>query len=211
VLSRKYESGAINYDMYCGLACMLVAADISTFVNRLTALVKDPGLRMSLGEAGKKHARKNYDWKIIYQRYIDLFNDLRKIRKDSGEKWCVAIPPTPPTAPDKQTPDQLFGHFATRRILMDDAFEVLLHTLPRFLSEYKNLSRTSLFSFSQGFLPSDEMVSQLFLHSGTTLQSFSINTGAPADTVVTACIILAKMGLLRLIPADGRADLVAGS
>jgi starch synthase len=202
VLSRKYESGEINYDMYCGLSCVLVAADNSMFVRKLATLVENPNLRMSLGQAGQKHARENFDWKIIYQRYADLFNDLRKVRKENGEKWCVALPSTLHAAPDKQAPDQLFGHFATRKILLQDVFEVVTDTPTSLVSEYKNLSRKALFSFSQVLLPSEEMVTQLALHSGSTLQAFAIATSTSPERVITACVMLVKMGLLRLVPAD---------
>lgn len=208
-ISRRYESGEINYDMYCGLSCVLVAADNSIFAQKLAVLVENPNLRMSLGQAGQKHARENYDWKIIYQRYVLLFDELRKVRKENGKKWCVALPSALHAAPDKQSPDQLFGHFATRKILLEDVFEVVTNTPPLLVAEYKKLSQTALFSFSQVLLPSEEMVRQLSLHSGSTLQAFSIATGMPPEEVITACVMLVKMGLLRLVPADGRAGLGA--
>lgn len=202
LLSRKYETGEINYDMYCGLSCVLVAADSTVFIQKLALLVNNPRLRRSLGDSGKKHVKENLDWKIIYQRYELLFNDLDGIRVATGEKWCASLPLTLCAAPDKQAPDRLFGHFATRKILMEDIFEAVKDESNTFLSNYKKLSNTPLFSFSRPLLPSEAMVRLLFSNSGSSLAVFAEKTNTPPNSVVTACVILVKMGLLTVRPAN---------
>jgi starch synthase len=205
-LSRKYEAGEINYDMYCGLSCMLVAVDQPAFEEKLTALVESPSLRASLGAAGKKHVKDTYDWRVVYQRYEALFEELREIRLRKGGEWRRSFPQGLHAAPDKQTPDHLFGHFSTRKVSLSDIFEITTSSSGSLVSDYRKLSRTPLFSFAQVFLPSDEVVSQFFANSGSTLASFAIATEIPPDQVIVACITLVKMGFLKLIPSGNSTD-----
>jgi starch synthase len=202
LLAKKYEAGTLNYDMYCGLSCVLVAADIPVFTEQLSRLVENSSLRKSLGRAGKEHVLRHLDWKIIYQRYKELFDELAEIRAFSGSKWLTSLPQSVRASPDRRSPDQLFGHFATRTISMHDVLEAAPQSQTTLLSQYRKLSADPLFSFAQSLLPSEKLVGQLLSTSGSTLAAFAVEANTAPDRVISACVILMKMGLLSVKPGN---------
>jgi glycosyltransferase involved in cell wall biosynthesis len=50
----------------------LAYTTFAEFSEMVTRLLKDPGLRASMGEAGRRYVMENYDWNVVIARYEDF-------------------------------------------------------------------------------------------------------------------------------------------
>lgn len=53
--------------------------DYNSFAAGLEELLADDKKRMSMGEKGRLYVRKNYDWELIEERYVSVFNGLIEV------------------------------------------------------------------------------------------------------------------------------------
>jgi glycosyltransferase involved in cell wall biosynthesis len=56
----------------------LFYADRDEFVEGLTTLVADEGLRAALGRNGREYVRRHYRWDIVVSKYERMIGELRK-------------------------------------------------------------------------------------------------------------------------------------
>src|SRR5215813_850034 len=75
-LADGYDLGIYNYDYYCGYNSQLVAVDIHDLSSALRTLVCEPSIRRGMGRAGRKRAREEFDWTVVFNRYQALWKDL---------------------------------------------------------------------------------------------------------------------------------------
>ncbi len=124
-IAHLYESGALNYDYMLYRTAMAVSVDAGMLADRLTALVSDPDLRRRLGETGRRRARSDYDWAIIYRRYQELWEELTAIRlRDYAadrSRWDAA----PRAAAGHRDPFEAFAGFSTHVLQVDTRVELV--------------------------------------------------------------------------------------
>ncbi len=201
-ISQKYEAGIINYDMYCGLTCMMIAPDADFFQNCLASLVENTELRISMGQSGRKHVRENLDWRIIHRRYQELFLELEKIREARGALWQRSRPQTLCSLPDKLPPEKIFSSFATKRASVDDMIRVTKGEQSGLIERFRELSRDPLFSFAAKVLPAIATVRWILDGDGKTLAQLSASSGVSSMELLAGTAILKKMGLVSTISPD---------
>lgn len=102
------------YNLYCGHVSQATAVDIAAAADALSALAVDPGLRRKLGEAGRRRARENFDWRAVIGAYQALWNELAEIR--AGAQEVAAVGPGASPTPLRDDPYVLFAHYPTRSI-----------------------------------------------------------------------------------------------
>ncbi|MGA0608281.1 glycosyltransferase family 4 protein [Phenylobacterium sp. VNQ135] len=112
-VALAYEAGAMNYDQLLYRTCAAVSMDYGVLLDRLTALVRDPDLRRRMGETGRRRAREDYDWAVVYRRYQALWDELTAVReRDYAERrdyWDRA----PRATPGHREPFEAFAGFST--------------------------------------------------------------------------------------------------
>jgi alpha-maltose-1-phosphate synthase len=113
-LAFRYAIGADDYDQYLFGACGAVAVDIEGAANAFERLFTDRDLRLAMGEAGKKRAREQYDWKVIVPRYAELWQELADLRR-SAEEHCPRLSGRP-WHPPRDDPFALFQTYPTRKL-----------------------------------------------------------------------------------------------
>lgn len=202
-VANKYEAGSISYDIYCGLTCMMIAADHVEFRRRLQQLVEDPALRAALGNSGREHVKANLDWRVIYQRYRNLFAELDETRTAQGPAWEASRRRRSLGSPDRMTPSKLFAGFATHSITMKDVLLVVEHDQAPLVDRYQALAQDPLFSFAKSILPSTEVVAMFSACSGKTLQTIAADLKRSPAQVAAVTAILLKMGLVQLTVDGG--------
>jgi glycosyltransferase involved in cell wall biosynthesis len=117
-LARRYRADLDSYGAYIGRTAQFSAADPQAVVEAYQRLVGDAGLRRRLGEAGRRHARENYDWSVIIPRYEALWNELAARRKHDDE---IAAPQAGRAAePLRHDPATLFAHYPSRTLADSD-------------------------------------------------------------------------------------------
>ena len=198
LLGRAYEAGGHNYDFYTGLACQLVSLDLEQLKQRLAELVADPAMRRRMGAAGREHARAEFDWSVIFKRYLDLWAHLAEVRARAARDatWARRLAGAPRCSPGRLDPFRVFSVYPTHRV--GPQTRVLWHDAA---PVYKELAAHPLFVFAGQILPRADVVERLgkAAASGTrTVQELATEAGLEVGSAVRAVAILAKMGLVRL-------------
>lgn len=49
-------------------------ADVEDLARHLDALIRDPGLRHKLGEAGRKHAIEHFDYRLVAKQFVEILS-----------------------------------------------------------------------------------------------------------------------------------------
>lgn len=83
-LARDYASDAMNFSTYIGHMSTMAAVDVDACAQALTILATRPDLRRTMGENGRRHARKTFDWAVIIAAYEHLWTELNEIRAAAG-------------------------------------------------------------------------------------------------------------------------------
>lgn len=157
-LANRHALGIDTYDLYCGFSSSFVAVDVQCTAKSFTSLFCSAELRHSMGEAGRRRARADFDWKAVIPRYQELWDELREIRTcgpelpPEAQKWAASLDPFDafadyPTA--TLTP-------ATVLILADPDPAVSARHLDA-------LTKLKMVSFTQAVLPTSSELVQLLL------------------------------------------------
>jgi starch synthase len=79
-VSRAYEEGRFNHELYVGSVSLSTSVDVSACEQALVTLLSNPTLRGRMGDSGRRRAREVYDWSRIIPRYEDLWRELGERR-----------------------------------------------------------------------------------------------------------------------------------
>ena len=117
-LAVGHETGAMSYDRYCWAAASTTSVDMGHLTDALSALIANPGIRRTMGQAGRKRAREVYDWPTIYRQYQALWSDLnaRRIAARTDSAWQARLAEAPKTLATNLDPFLTFGHYPTGHI-----------------------------------------------------------------------------------------------
>lgn len=114
LLADAFGAETVTYDRYCGHACLASAVEIGATRDAFTALIADPTLRRRMGDAGRRRARRLYDWSVVIAAYQELWAELNARRRHAAES---APRPSAGTAwPLRPDPFTLFAHYATHTL-----------------------------------------------------------------------------------------------
>ncbi len=199
-LARSYETGMINYDLYCGLTCQMVSLDLGAFAERLFELVTQPELRYRLGEAGRRRVRELFDWPVVYRQYQELWAELQAIRlaaqRDPDQQRLLQSAPR--SAAGRIDPFLAFASYPTSPVEATTVVELARHADgPR----YREVISDALFTYADGHLPAPDLVDALFaaLREGPdTVDQLATRVGLGVGDSLRAVSVLAKMSLIKL-------------
>jgi alpha-maltose-1-phosphate synthase len=77
----RYLAENDNYDQYIGNVSQCTAVDVPAAAAACVRLIQDSNLRRRLGEAGRRRARRVFDWSVVVGRYQALWHELRELRR----------------------------------------------------------------------------------------------------------------------------------
>lgn len=201
LLARGYESGADDYDFYCGLSCQTVAADWRALAERLSDLIANPDLRRSMGGAGQVRAREVFDWAVVYRQYQAVYRQLAELRGAAlaNPEWQARLAAAPEAASSRMDPFRSFGHYPTA-LIQPGTLVAARPAATR--AAYEHLAAHDLFNAAVKVLPAPEVVERLLasLQQGMlSAQVLAERTGIDLGSTVMTASVLAKMGLVRLV------------
>jgi alpha-maltose-1-phosphate synthase len=115
---RRYRTGQDSYGGYIGRTAQFTATAPEAAADAYARLIGDDALRRRMGEAGRDHARRQFDWSVIVPRYEELWRDLAARRATDSE----TAPRRPGAAIDplRDDPAAVFAHYPTRVLTDDD-------------------------------------------------------------------------------------------
>jgi alpha-maltose-1-phosphate synthase len=142
-LADQVARRAYDHFSYIGLVSQSTAVDIDACARAIMTLAGDADLRGRMGEAARRRAETVYDWRIVMQQYLELWNELAALR--AAAPMTGARRPTETVHPDYPDPFSLFRANPTRVLESED--EVRLADLDgRFLLE--QLRKNALHTFA---------------------------------------------------------------
>ena len=117
-LAFRYAAGLDNYDRYLGHVSQSAGIDAEAAAAAYGRLIADPELRRTMGEAGRRHAREHFDWRVVIAAYQDLWTALaaRRARADVVAPLAAGRP-ADPLRPD---PFALFAGYPSHVLGPDD-------------------------------------------------------------------------------------------
>lgn len=193
--AKSHEAGSLTYDIYCGLTCQTISLSMHALVEKLTLLVENPALRQKMGEAGKVHAREQFDWSVIYQQYQALYAHLHALRASPTAKQNAPFH----VSPSRLDPFQSFGHYPSA--LIQPRTRVAL-SASKALETYCQLIEDPLFNYATQVLPKTGHVEKILStleEDVLDLESLAAKTQFTLGETVLAVAVLAKMNLVYLM------------
>jgi glycosyltransferase involved in cell wall biosynthesis len=199
--AKMHEAGTITYDIYCGLSCQTVSISMVSLIEKLTLLVENSALRQKMGAAGKNRAKTEFDWRVVYPQYQNLYAQLHNLRLSAQQNvtWQALLQTAPRLAASRLDPFHSFRHYPTA--LIQSTTRVALQT-NNALAAYSELMKNPLFNYAVQVLPNlvivEKIVNALNLKT-LSLQELSQQSGVNLGETVLAVAVLVKMDLMRFV------------
>lgn len=104
----RYISGADTYDVYIAGVSQLCFVDLAQTAQWLVRLAGDANLRKKLGDAGRRTAQEDFDWKAVLPKYKQVWREqLERLRREKAQ---------PSTAWQRHDPAKTFAGFPSRAL-----------------------------------------------------------------------------------------------
>jgi hypothetical protein len=155
----------------------------------------DPALRRRMGAAARERAAAQFDWRIVVNRYQQLWAELAERRRSAPES--VPRKPGRPVQPARADPYQAFASYATGTLGPNDVIELMPGATP---AMFDTVAGSSLIAFAKAVNPpAGEMhriLETLKDGSRTVAQLGEDWPQAARATRARSLLWLAKMGLV---------------
>ena len=167
-LAQRHALGVDTYDMYCGLTSSLVSVDIGAATEAFKALFQSSNLRKTMGEAGRKKARQQFDWSVVIGQYEALWQGLATIRKAAASapqgSW-----------PARQDPFHLFASYPSSSLTEQTALRRRHDTVDQSLAFFEGLMKLVMVTFARPAMPSPtELRAMIAAASGKQERSYTV-------------------------------------
>jgi alpha-maltose-1-phosphate synthase len=195
-LAGRYDLGIDNYDHYCGYSSQLVAVDVHDLTSALRTLVTESNIRRAMGQAGRKRARDEFDWTVVFSRYQALWKDLAERRRSNTA--CGARL-SRRKRPDRPDPFTLFASYPSVHIGPRTKFQKRPGiTLDTAVSR-RDLHTTN---FATLVLPDPKLIRDLMTQvtddAWTEFHTLArVRSGGSEASIARALVWLTKMGVFR--------------
>jgi alpha-maltose-1-phosphate synthase len=194
-LAQRYDDGVDSYDQYCGHTSQAVAVDGAQLAQAYERLIQDAGLRRQLGENGRRRAREEFDWQVVFGRYRALWSELDERRRADA----ALAPALPQAVPDRLDPFAVFASYPSAQLTPESMVELVPDASLAQLREYREMA---INRFAAASLPTLEEFGQIFgsIESRPMQVDELLDTLGPCDrpTLLRGLVWLCKMDLLRI-------------
>jgi hypothetical protein len=185
-----------SYDGYLWAAAASASTDAGILADRLAALIENPDLRRTMGEAGRRRARETFEWSHVFGRYQALWAELSARREAAHvgpeAAWLTSAPRVAPAWLD---PFHAFGHYPTALIQADTDVALAADATQ---AVYRERKAHMLFGGLR--LPDHVAVAMLdrLARGRASVAELAAAAGLGVDASVYIVGLLAKMELVRL-------------
>ena len=122
-LAEYHADDRINYDHYVGTTSQCTVVEVQACADAYVQLIDSPELRRQMGEAGRRRAMDNFDWRHIIAEYRNLWAELAE-RRLGGTEELAPCPAGVAADPRREDPFVLFSSYPTR--VLDEQTRVTL-------------------------------------------------------------------------------------
>ncbi len=198
----RQELGIDTYDRYCGHTCQFAAVDTAASVDAFVRLASDPELRATMGDAGKKHAKANFDWSVVVGRYQALWQQLAKLRAEAPESASHDSAGRHVPYPGRMDPFDVFEHYATEPLSDEHRVSIPEGSGPERLKTYRELSTTN---YASAVLPDQKLCNQVLnvlakRGTMTVAQMLKITANDQVIPLKRALVWMMKIDVVRIEP-----------
>jgi len=195
-LAHRYDLGIDNFDHYCGYNSQLVAVDTHDLSSALRTLVSESSVGRAMAQAGRKRARAEFDWAVVFNRYQALWKDLAERRRSSA---ACGTGLSRRKRPDRPDPFTLFASYPSVHIGPRTEFQRLPGIALDAAVSRRELHTTN---FATLVLPDPELISHLMAQvtddAWTEFHSLArVRSRRSEASIARALVWLTKMGVLR--------------
>lgn len=201
-LAAAFEAGTINYDRYIGLACMEVSLDNEVLTHRLIDLISNPAMRLKMGLAGRERVNKMYDWSVVMEQHLNVWDQLDQIRREAQKNQQEMLQKAPKCAPNRQDPYRVFASFPTQLITPKTSVELMKSDLWP-LPNWNEITNDPLFSYAKDYLPQSAIVEKCLAAlkpKPMTIEELAKVISLSLAQTIQMLAPLAKVGLVRFQP-----------
>ena len=197
-LAASFEAGTINYDRYIGLTCLQVSVDIRALSECLQNLIENPQLRTQMGLAGRSRVQSVYDWTVVMDQHLQLWQELDAVRLQSLASNASIIDAAPKCYPSRQDPYRIFSSFPTHTL----SGATLVSRNHEFTADldWDSLVKAPLFSYAKDFLPNSgqvHLILKLLTADPVTIEELAQKSGKSVAQVIYFLAPLAKLGAVQ--------------
>ena len=154
-LAFRYSLDIDSYDMYIGHTSNLISIDIDKTTLAFTKLVKNKKLRKEMGNNARKRCQNEYDWKIIMNKYFELWESLHEIRKNSIEKLSYY------KSADRLDPFLSFSNYPTKILTENKIISAKKDSNINFDEEFKKLKELYMINYASYVIPDENFLKKL--------------------------------------------------
>lgn len=192
-LADRYDLGLDNFDYYSAYASQLVAVDVDATAQAYRRLIDDRDLRQRMGAAGAQRTREQYDWAVIFRRYLALWDELAERRRADPQ----LVPPLSPIRrPDRADPFSMFASYPTHHVGSGTAFR---RSAGIDIDEAVSRRELASTSFAKPILPAPVLIEALLNAMGTDWTPFDnlarAVPGTASEAIAAAMVWLSKVGV----------------
>jgi hypothetical protein len=108
--------GEVNYDHFLAQTSQCVAVDCAAASRAFVVLFQDPDLRRRMGEAGRRRAVQDFDWRVVIRAYENLWR-TQEVERAVAAASASQVPRHPGTAA-YPAPERSFAGYPT--LWLDD-------------------------------------------------------------------------------------------
>lgn len=194
----RHAADLINYDIFLSQTARHVAIDMAALCDAAAELATDAEKRRTMGAAGRRIARAEFDWPVLMRRYREFWAELARIRAAAAgdPRWA------PRVSPDRIDPFRLFRNYPTQ--LIDGATRLRQRTGA---GNWQTLLADPLFSQGRDTLPGDAAFAALIdactnaasPGNGCELAQAAAAAGLGPAAAVLAASLLIKAGVLEVV------------
>ena len=194
-LAMRHALELDTYDFYIGRTSLATVVEPAALAEACTQLATQPDLRARMGATGLARATSDFDWPVILQRYVQLADDLARIRTAAG-------PQAPEPWPQRADPFIRFAHFPTRTL----SGEWLVAPQPDGEARSRDLLGLTManYAFDTTLLPRETIEALLAVlgkQGSQTVNALLAAAGAATPVGVRCLMWLWKFDLVRVAAA----------
>ena len=165
-LAHRHALELDSYDMYCGHCSTLVAVASESLTQAFVDLFQSPELRKRMGEAGKKRATQEYDWRRIIPRYEELWDEQTKMRlsarKAREEQAASGRASKLPVWPARLDPTVAFAHYPTQHLTLSTQLTLTAPTAADALCKLADYKKLSMVNYAVYIFPTEGELQSVF-------------------------------------------------
>lgn len=189
-MSLRHLMQLDTYQAYVGEVAQHTAVHVGQAAEALAALIRSPDLRRTLGRNGRARAKAAFDWPVIVDAYLALFDDLAAIRG--------AAPQGPRTLhPARGDPFDDFAGFATRALALDAPLALRPGAGLQDLKRAAEVELDQMFGGWRAGLEECEQALAVIAQGGATVRSVLTAFPVPRRRAVEMALVwMAKLGIV---------------